>query len=37
MRHDLRLENCISGITPYKDNGTDRTENGEWKMEFEAA
>jgi len=37
MRFDLRLEDRISRITPYTDNGENRTENGEWKMESEAA
>jgi len=37
MRLDLRLEDRISRITPFTDNGENRTENGEWKMESEAA
>jgi hypothetical protein len=37
MRFDVRLEDRISRITPSTDNGENRTENGEWKMESETA
>jgi len=37
MRLDLRLEDRISRTTPSTDNGENRTENGEWKMESETA
>jgi hypothetical protein len=37
MRFDVRLEDRISRTTPFTDNGENRAENGEWKMESETA